>query len=208
VIDGLAGEIKLGLVAENVLTGWGIWLYYWTLCRAMRRGSFVDWTGRCAAEWPSWEIFKMQASLQKSTLAVESELERKWNVVDADGQILGRLAAQIAPILMGKHHPLYTPHIDTGDFVVVINAEKIVVTGRKAETKEYDHYTNHSGGRKIVSYGEMMERHPERIISEAVRRMLPKSKLGGHMLSKLKVYAGSEHPHSAQRPESLEITQK
>lgn len=150
----------------------------------------------------------MQAMLQKTTLAKEAQLERNWHLVDAEGKILGRLAAGIAPLLMGKHRPNYTPHIDTGDFVVVINAEKIQVTGRKAETKEYDHYTNHSGGRKVVSYAERMAKHPERIISEAVRRMLPKSKLGGYMLTKLKVYAGSEHPHAAQQPKPLELILK
>ena len=148
----------------------------------------------------------MQATMQKTTLARKAEVKPSWHVVDADGKILGRLAAAIAPILMGKHQPGYTPHVDTGDFVIVINAEKIQVTGRKAQTKEYDHYTNHSGGRKIVSYAQMMARHPERIISEAVRRMLPKSKMGNHMLTKLKVYAGPEHAHSAQQPKALELT--
>ena len=148
----------------------------------------------------------MQATMQKTTLARNADLKPSWHVVDADGKILGRLAAGIAPILMGKHHPGYTPHVDTGDFVIVINAEKIQVTGRKAQTKEYDHYTNHSGGRKIVSYAQMMAKHPERIIHEAVRRMLPKSKMGTHMLSKLKVCVGPEHPHCAQQPQTLELT--
>lgn len=147
----------------------------------------------------------MQAMMQKTTLARKAEVEPTWHLVDADGKILGRLAAGIAPILMGKHQPGYTPHVDTGDFVIVINAEKIQVTGRKAQTKEYDHYTNHSGGRKIVSYAQMMARHPERIIREAVRRMLPKSKMGKQMLTKLKVYAGPEHPHCAQQPKVLEL---
>lgn len=148
----------------------------------------------------------MQAMLQKTTLAKEADLERSWHLVDADGKILGRLASEIAMVLMGKHQPTYTPHVDTGDFVIVINAEKIQVTGRKAETKEYDHYTNHAGGRKIVTYAQMMAKHPDRIISEAVRRMLPKNKLGNQMLTKLKVYAGPEHPHAAQQPKVLELS--
>ena len=106
---------------------------------------------------------------------------------------------------MGKHKPEYTTHVDTGDFVVITNAEKIRVTGSKAETKGYDSYSYYPGGRKIVSYAKMLEKHPERIISEAVRRMLPKSKLGRSMFSKLKVYAGPDHPHSAQQPQELKV---
>jgi len=147
----------------------------------------------------------MKARLQKTTLATSETVDPKWHAVDADGHILGRLADKVAVILMGKHKPEYTTHVDTGDFVVITNAEKIRVTGSKAETKEYDSYSYYPGGRKIVSYARMLEKHPERIISEAVRRMLPKSKLGRSMFSKLKVYAGPDHPHSAQQPQELKV---
>ena len=147
----------------------------------------------------------MTAKLQKTTLARKETTEHSWFTVDADGQILGRLATQIAMVLMGKHRPGYTPHVDTGDFIIVTNCEKIRLTGKKALTKEYDHYTYHMGGRKVVSYADMMRKKPEKIIAEAVRRMLPKTKLGRHMLSKLKVYRGNEHPHVAQQPQVLEI---
>jgi len=147
----------------------------------------------------------IQARQQKSTVAKPGGVEPAWFVVSADEQILGRLATQIAMVLMGKHRPGYTPHVDTGDFVVVTDAEKVRVTGKKAQTKTYDHYTYHSGGFKSVSYEDMLAKKPEKVIIEAVRRMLPKSKLGKQMLSKLKVYRGSEHPHTAQCPQSLEL---
>jgi large subunit ribosomal protein L13 len=147
----------------------------------------------------------MKAKLQKTTLATSKTVDPKWHTVDAEGQILGRLADKVAVILMGKHKPEYTTHVDTGDFVVITNAEKIRVSGSKAETKEYDSYSYYPGGRKIVSYAKMMEKYPERIISEAVRRMLPKSKLGRSMFSKLKVYAGPDHPHSAQQPQEMKV---
>jgi len=141
----------------------------------------------------------------KTFMAKKEGLERKWLLVDADGAILGRLAAKLAPILMGKHQPTYTPHVDTGDYVVVINAEKVQVTGRKAQTKEYDYYTHFPGGHKYVSFAEMMEKKPEKVIELAVRRMLPKNKLGVAMLKKLKVYRGPEHEHQAQKPEKIEL---
>jgi len=141
----------------------------------------------------------------KSFMAKKEGLERKWLLVDADGAILGRLAAKLAPILMGKHQPTYTPHVDTGDYVVVVNAEKIKVTGRKAQTKEYDYYTHFPGGHKYVSFAEMMAKKPEKVIELAVRRMLPKNKLGVAMLKKLKVYRGPEHEHQAQKPEKIEL---
>jgi large subunit ribosomal protein L13 len=118
---------------------------------------------------------------------------------------LGRLAAKIAPILMGKHRPTYTPHVDTGDHVVVVNAEKVKVTGKKAQDKQYDYYTHYPGGHKFVSFADMMARKPEKVIELAVKRMLPKNKLGKKMLKKLKVYRGSEHGHQAQKPESIEL---
>ena len=147
----------------------------------------------------------IKARQQKTTLNRKETVSHKWHVVDADGQILGRLADDIAVILMGKHRVDYTPHVDTGDFVIVTNAEKIRVTGKKAQTKEYDHYSYYPGGRKVVGYEEMMKKRPEKIVAEAVRRMLPKSKLGRQMFKKLKVYAGAEHPHTAQQPDTLEL---
>jgi len=147
----------------------------------------------------------MSTVQQKSTLARKGEVKQNWYEVSAADQILGRLAGKIAVILMGKHRPDYTPHVDTGDFVVVTDAQKIKVTGKKALTKQYDYYTNYAGGHKYVSFMQMMKQKPEKVITEAVRRMLPKNKLGRHMLDKLKVYRGSEHPHAAQAPEKLEI---
>ena len=134
-----------------------------------------------------------------------ADIERKWHVADASGKILGRLAAKIAPILMGKHRPTYTPHIDTGDFVVVINAEKVAVTGNKDEKKVYYYHTGHPKGLRSFTLGELREKDPAEIISLAVKRMLPKTKLGTKMFSKLKVYAGPDHPHSAQNPQPLDV---
>ncbi len=141
----------------------------------------------------------------KSFMAKKDQVEQKWLLVDAEGAILGRMAAKIAPMLMGKNKPTYTPHVDTGDYVVVVNAEKIRVTGKKADTKEYDYYTHHPGGHKYVSFADMMKRKPERVIELAVKRMLPKNRLGRKMFKKLKVYRGSEHEHQAQRPEKIEL---
>ena len=141
----------------------------------------------------------------KSFVAKKQDVVQDWCLVDAEGQILGRLAAKIAPILMGKTKPIYTPHVDTGDFVVVVNAEKIQLSGKKAQTKEYDYYTGYPGGHKYVSFEEMMTKKPEKVIEMAVRRMLPKNKLGRVMLSKLKVFRGPEHTHAAQKPEKIEI---
>jgi large subunit ribosomal protein L13 len=141
----------------------------------------------------------------KTFMAKNEDVQRKWWVVDADNAILGRMASKIAMILMGKTKPIYTPHVDTGDYVVVLNADKVKVSGNKAQTKEYDHYTYYPSGLKITSFADMMDKKPERVIELAVRRMLPKSKLGDSMLKKLKVYRGSEHNHSAQTPEKLEL---
>lgn len=141
----------------------------------------------------------------KSFLAKKEQIEHKWLLVDADGAILGRMASKIAPILMGKNKPTYTPHVDTGDYVVVINAGKIKVTGQKARDKEYDYYTHYPGGHKFVSFADMMAKKPEKVIELAVKRMLPKNKLGRKMLQKLKVYRGAEHEHQAQRPEKIEL---
>src|SRR4051812_16226964 len=131
------------------------------------------------------------------------EIPANWHVVDATGQVLGRMASKIAVILQGKHKAVYTPSVDTGDFVVVINAEKARVTGNKAEVLEYDTYSRYPGGRKLYSFKTMQAKHPEKLVELAVRRMLPKSKMGRNILAKLKVYSGSTHPHSAQQPKEL-----
>ena len=133
------------------------------------------------------------------------EIARKWYVVDAQGQALGRVASQVARILMGKENPQYTPFLDTGDHVVVINAEKVKVTGKKADVLQYDTYSRYPGGRHVYSFKRMSEEHPEKLIELAVRRMLPKSKMGRNILGKLKIYKGTEHPHQAQQPKELQI---
>ena len=147
----------------------------------------------------------MRSAAMKTYLAKPDEVTANWHLVDASGKVLGRLATHLATILMGKHKPAYTPHVLTGDVVVVVNAEKVKLTGRKMEQKQYDRYTYYSGGRKVVPIARMMERHPERVIQLAVRRMLPKNKLARQMLKRLKVYAGPDHPHAAQRPRPLEL---
>jgi large subunit ribosomal protein L13 len=141
--------------------------------------------------------------LKKTTVVTTNRNAAKWYVVDASQEVLGRMAAQIAKMLMGKHKPTYTPHTDTGDFVVVVNAKRVQVTGRKAQDKVYRRHTGHPGGLVTELFSEIRERHPDRIITEAVRRMLPKTTLGRHMLKKLKVYPAAEHPHHAQSPEPL-----
>jgi len=133
----------------------------------------------------------------------EGEIVRKWFVVDAAGQPLGRLASRVARILMGKENPKYTPFIDTGDHVVVINAEQVKITGMKVEQKKYQHYTGYPGGLRSEDMKKRMVRKPELVIEDAVSRMLPKNKLGKHMFTKLKVYKGDKHPHEAQKPELL-----
>src|ERR1700733_8988992 len=133
------------------------------------------------------------------------DVPANWHAVNADGAVLGRLAARISLILQGKHKPTYTPHVDTGDFVVVVNAEKLKITGRKADVKEYDTYSRYPGGRHLYSYKRMKELHPEKILELAVRRMLPKSKLGRNILGKLKIYRDAKHPHSAQQPQALKL---
>jgi len=143
----------------------------------------------------------------KTYMAKAGELEQKWHLVDAKDKVVGRLASEIAMILMGKHRPTYTPHVDTGDFVVVINAEKVVLTGKKWEQKEYTWYTGYTQLRKETA-GKRLQRRPERILTEAVRRMLPKNKLSYKMLQKLKIYAGEKHPHQAQAPVAKELTAK
>ena len=132
----------------------------------------------------------------------EGEIARKWFVVDASGQTLGRLASQVARILMGKENPKYTTFLDTGDHVIVINAEKVKVTGMKSEQKKYQHYTGYPGGLRTEEFRKRFDRKPELIIEDAVSRMLPKTKLGKQMFTKLKVYRGEKHPHEAQKPEA------
>jgi large subunit ribosomal protein L13 len=133
------------------------------------------------------------------------EVKAEWHVVDATDQVLGRLASKVAIILQGKHKPTYTPHVDTGDFVILLNAEKVRVTGKKADVLEYDTYSRYPGGRRLYSYKVMSERHPEKLVELAVRRMLPKSKMGRNILGKLKIFKGNEHPHSAQSPKPLKL---
>jgi large subunit ribosomal protein L13 len=133
----------------------------------------------------------------------EGEISRKWYVVDATGQPLGRLASRVARILMGKENPKYTPFIDTGDHVVVINADKVKITGMKTDQKFYHRYTGYPGGLRSEALNKRMGRKPELVIEDAVERMLPKNKLGRHMFAKLKVYKGDKHPHTAQKPELL-----
>ena len=133
------------------------------------------------------------------------EVERKWYVIDAEGQTLGRLASEIARVLRGKNKPRYTPHVDVGDFVVVVNAEKVVITGKKAEQKVYRRHSGYPGGMKETSYERMLERRPEEIVRRAVYGMMPKSRLARQQMRKLKIYAGPEHPHAAQNPQRYEV---
>ena len=141
----------------------------------------------------------------KSFMASQSTVERKWYVVDAEGKTLGRLASEVANVLRGKNKPTYTPHIDTGDYVIVVNAEKIQVTGKKLDQKIYYHHSEYVGGMKEATLREMMQKKPEFVITHAVKGMLPKGPLGRQMLKKLHVYAGPEHNHAAQKPETLDI---
>ncbi|QDU58852.1 50S ribosomal protein L13 [Aeoliella mucimassa] len=143
----------------------------------------------------------------KTTMIKPADVEPKWLLVDATDKVVGRLASDIAVRLMGKHRPTYTPHVDTGDFVVVVNCDKVHFTGKKWDQKKYTWYTGYTRQRSITA-GEQLERHPERVLREAVRRMLPKNKLARKMLDKLKIYSGSEHPHQAQNPETVELAVK
>jgi large subunit ribosomal protein L13 len=136
--------------------------------------------------------------------AKAGELSKQWFVLDASEQVVGRLAAQIAPILMGKHRPTYTPHIDTGDYVIVTNVDKVVFTGNKWRQKSYQRYSGYPGGQRDEAAWKLFERRPERILELAIQRMMPKSKLGRHMMDKLKLYVGGDHPHQAQCPIPLE----
>jgi len=148
-----------------------------------------------------------QARIHKTFVAKPADIERDWYVVDATDLTLGRLATQVASVLRGKHKPQYTPHEDVGDFVVVINAEKIHVTGRKLDQKMYYRHTGYPGGIKSVSLRRQLEKHPERVIEHAVKGMLPRGPLGRRQFKKLKVYAGPEHPHQAQLPKPMPIAE-
>lgn len=144
----------------------------------------------------------------KTYSAKPLEVERKWYLIDAEGKTLGRLASLVANVLRGKHKPQYTPHIDTGDFVIIINAEKIQVTGKKETDKKYYRHTGYPGGLKVTSFKELMEKDPTKAIEKAVKGMLPHNTLGQDQFNKLKVYAGSEHPHEAQKPIVFEMEAK
>ncbi len=137
--------------------------------------------------------------------AKQSDNPNKWWVVDAEGLVLGRLATQVAARLKGKHNPMYTPHVDTGDSVVVINADKIKLTGRKLDQKNYYHHSGYVGGLKSITARKLMEKRPEELVSHAVKGMLPKNRLGRKLFKKLKVYSGTDHPHTAQMPETMKI---
>lgn len=139
----------------------------------------------------------------KTYMAKAESLERKWYVVDAEGMVLGRLASQVASILRGKNKPIYTPHVDTGDHVIILNADKVILTGNKLDQKKYYRHSGYPGGLKEVSYRDLMSKKPEFAITEAIRLMLPKGPLGRSMLTKLRVYRGTEHKHQAQMPETL-----
>lgn len=140
--------------------------------------------------------------MEKTTRFFKSEdVDQKWHLVDANGKTLGRIATQVATLLRGKHKPQFTPNADLGDFVVVVNAEKIKLTGKRAELKEYFHYTGYPGGATFEKFKELMQKHPDRVFEHAIRGMLPHNRLGRKIIKKLKVYAGPDHPHTAQRPE-------
>ena len=143
--------------------------------------------------------------MRTTYMAKANEVERKWLLIDAEGKTLGRLASEAAALIRGKHKPQFTPHLDTGDFVIIINADKIVLTGNKLADKKYYRHSMYSGGLKVTPAGEMLQKKPERMIELAVHGMLPKNRLGNKMKLKLKVYAGAEHPHQAQNPEVYEL---
>jgi len=141
----------------------------------------------------------------KTYLPKEALDQRKWHIVDAEGVVLGRLAVQVANVLRGKNKPIFTPHLDAGDFVVVVNAEKVVLTGKKEQDKQFMTYSGWKGGEKYKTVAEVRAQHPERLITHAVKGMIPKNRLGSALLTKLKVYKGAEHPHAAQQPAAMKI---
>ena len=143
--------------------------------------------------------------MKTTFMANAANVERKWYVVDAEGQTVGRLAAEVAKVLRGKHKPTFTPHVDTGDFVIVVNADKVVFSGKKLTDKTYFRHSGYPGGTTLTTPQKMLATQPEKVVEMAVRGMLPKNKLGAQMYRKLNVYAGPEHPHAAQKPEVLEL---
>ncbi len=150
-------------------------------------------------------VIKYGSISVKTYVVKPSDIKREWYLVDAGGKTLGRLASEIAKILQGKHKPIYTPHLDVGDYVIVINAEKVRVTGKKLDQKIYYRHSGYPGGLKSISLREQLKKHPTRVIRTAVKGMLPKNRLGRKMIKKLKVYSGDSHPHQAQKPKLLEI---
>lgn len=146
----------------------------------------------------------MKTTMARKEQVQSGEIDRKWYVVDAEGQVLGRLASRIATVLRGKHKPIFTPHVDVGDFVVIVNAEKVKLTGHKLTQKMYYHYSGYNGGLKAISADAMLERKPTELLRHAVKGMMPKTRMGRAQLRKLKVYAGVDHPHEAQQPEPLQ----
>lgn len=147
----------------------------------------------------------MRQKIQKTYATTPADIERRWWVVDAQGMTLGRLASKVAPILRGKHKPYFTPHLDTGDYVIIINADKIHVTGNRLDQKKYYRHSGYPGGLKTMTLRELMVRFPTRALKFAIKGMLPKGPLGRQMMSKLKVYASADHPHAAQQPEVLQL---
>lgn len=147
----------------------------------------------------------MGDNLLKTYIPKNEDVNRKWLLVDADGRVLGRLASEVANVLRGKHKPIFTPHMDVGDHVIIINAGRIRVTGKKARTKKYFRHTGYPGGGRFDTYEELIQKNPAKILEKAIWGMLPHNKLGRKMYKKLKIYAGSEHPHQAQRPEEFEL---
>lgn len=146
------------------------------------------------------KVFFKEQTMSETYFAKKGEVERKWYLVDAEGKTLGRLATQVARVLMGKHKPIFTPHTECGDFVIVVNAEKVVLTGKKWDDKIYKHHTMYPGGLRSVSAKDLIKQKPTALVEKAVRGMLPKTKIGDRLITKLKVYAGNKHPHEAQQP--------
>jgi large subunit ribosomal protein L13 len=147
----------------------------------------------------------IEKSLKTTRFTHKDEVNKKWYLVDANGKVLGRMASQIARIIRGKNNPRFTPNVDTGDFVVVINAEKVRLTGKREILKQYKHHSLYPGGQKVRSFQELIAKHPDKVIRYAVKGMLPKNKIGSRLITKLKVYAGDAHPHAAQNPIAKEI---
>jgi large subunit ribosomal protein L13 len=156
---------------------------------------------------PRHHLMRTKATTVRTYTPKPGDVERRWHVIDATDIVLGRLASQVAILLRGKHKPTFAPHVDTGDFVVIINADKVALTGAKREQKKAYRHSGYPGGLRAVGYAELLERNPERAVEKAVRGMLPKNTLGRAQLGKLKVYRGPEHPHQAQQPEPYQISQ-